>query len=170
MFVTYIVIFLLLILVGCSNSNSVIQPNMPSNPEDIVDIPADRVETPNFEDIPNFEDFEDFEDIPDLEDIPDIPGFNTDTSSNDEVQSITIVSPNIQLNKNSLFYVTTIITPINAGLKGYNFTWQTSDPSVAMVVGLGKDANITTLNKGTATITVTSNNGISATLIVTVVE
>lgn len=145
----YVVLILLLMLVGCNQTNTV-QPDKPGIPG-----------VPSVPSIPP---------IPGIEEIPDIPGFGTSTNSDEEVQSITILSPYITLYKNSLFNVTTFINPINAGLQGYSFTWQSSDPSVATVIGLGKDASITALKKGKTTITITSSNGISAALQVTVIE
>lgn len=80
-----------------------------------------------------------------------------------DITSITLDQTNITLNKNSFITLLPIIVPDNATNK--SITWTSSDTSIATVDNNGK---VNAVNFGTATISATTQNGISASCVVTV--
>jgi hypothetical protein len=75
------------------------------------------------------------------------------------VVSVSIDPPTVDLfETGETFKLTAVLNPADADNKGVS--WTSSDPSVASVVGLGLEANVTAgINGGQTTITVTTDDG-----------
>ena len=83
---------------------------------------------------------------------------------NNEIIGLSFAQDNVSVKKGDTLKLVVLVDPV--GLISTKFTWESSDPSV---VSVDEDGNITGLKEGTAVITVTSPNGKTASVTITVV-